>query len=217
MNVIVTPFMTLPLLLLLGAAQAADAFVVNFRIEGVLTDFTTYGLSDHGISVGEPFVGTLRFDSTRSRYGGEEPGYYESSVAYEMVVRGQTFGVVYGTQTCVTDSPSGDELRVIEWLGDYSYSPYLSLVADRYTQLLLRDRSGTALSSGNFPTHLDLADWPDQHTIEFSGSGYDISGPLEFYLRGDLTAITTVPEVNSATMLALGLLSMLACRRKRLT
>lgn len=217
MHATITQWVTLPLLLLLGAAPSASAFVVNFQIEGVLTEFTTYGLPDHGISAGDPFVGTLQFDSTRSLYGGEQPGCYEGNVAYEISVRGHTFGVVYGTQTFITDSPSGDELRVIEWQGDYSYSPYLFRVADSYTQFLLSDLSGTALSSVSFPSHLDLVDWPDQHFIEFSGSGYDDSGPLEFYLRGNLTAITTVPEVDSATMLSLGLLSALAWRRKRVT
>jgi hypothetical protein len=219
MHATITQWVTLPLLLLLGAAPSASAFVVRFQLEGVLTVFSTYGLPDHGISVGDPFVGTLQFDSSRSLYHGEEPGYYEGNVAYEISVRGQTFGVVYGTQTYVTDGPAGDELQVIEWSGDYSYSPYLFLVADCYTQFLLSDLSGTALSSVNFPTHLELADWPDQHFIEFSGSGYDSSGPLEFSLRGNLTAITTVPEVDSATMLALGLLllSTLAWRRKPVT
>jgi hypothetical protein len=205
---------------LLAAPAQASQLTFNFTATVTATDGTVVGL-------GDSLSGQFAYNDELSACGqtGAEPAlvtFCNAGPGY--TIGAEWFGsITFGSQTVSLSSSQADiELQI--FLGRFvdPGDPSQGHGADSFhfsSQtgefiIDLRNFGGTALGDpdGTFPsipTAFDLAAWPDQSTLRSSNLGLGV-------FTAQLTTLTlAVPEPGSSLIVGLGLLGVLATRRKR--
>lgn len=212
-------------LLALGGVARADSVTYNFT--GTITSSTA-----SSISTGNTFSGQFTFDPaavgtgspTFMTYDGQtfsvnisgSPGYSVTATTppgIQVQNDGTDFFAVAGTPSVIPFPPPAPP----EW------NPGIN---DSSMALFLSDSTGTAFSSANLPSSLDLSAF-DSATFSLTVSWYFTppEGVTQQYtddIEGNITSLTlappsAVPEPASATLAGLGLASLLGYgwRRRR--
>src|SRR6267154_5169929 len=169
---------------LVGAAASASADV--FNLQGYVNFNATTGPVLHstfGITTGDPFTGTLTYDSSQPGYnpfGLSDPLNFNAlpGPLVSIMVRGQQFSLV--SWSLFLSHPNGANSWQITTLPanfpiftDYTvYNPwgtYTGYEGDSldFGEFTLGNSPGFSLPDNSLPSQLDIADWSSVHHILF--------------------------------------------------
>jgi len=184
-------------LLILCCVHIVHAVPISFNFSGTITQFQ-FAQGAPGIAAGDSFQAVLTYDNSMiDRYqdaGNDFGRYYMQGQVPSMVftVGNSQFSVSTGGLIMwAIDSVEEDML----WA---QFDVYGSRVDTSWSDrmfgggnVILRDKSGTALNSDVLPTNINLSDWADERSVHITaGNGYGYN----FELTADITSVNRVPE-----------------------
>jgi hypothetical protein len=189
-------------------AVQANAQMLTFEFSGTLTQVVLNpgGNEDNWGSVGDPFWGTLSFDPTRQNAVGPyyiNPQYNIASYQYDFGTDPVEQAITMSLSTPSTTRQIGNTtinasfLQIGDSVGDCTFTCWGEYGHDAYINFNLADATGSGISGFCVPSNLNLNDWAT-HYVDITGlSGGD-------YVRGEITAITLIPEPRVEMMIGLG-------------
>ncbi|MEP7373099.1 MAG: choice-of-anchor Q domain-containing protein [Chitinophagaceae bacterium] len=156
---------TLLLVMVCCSAQRANATIIIFQFGGTIT---TSNIS--GVSIGDPFVATLSYDDAQSPYEFSSTGAKYDNFTFTINVAGLTFS-----------KQPGQYINVGNGINDFFDVNFNSFP---HLYLRLSDLSASAFNSTALPASLQLASFPDFHSLVWEET------PTA-YFQGNITSITS--------------------------
>lgn len=194
--------------MILGITWMASGELI-FEFSGYVDsiDYNNNNVID--VAMGQQLTGWFSYeivsDQDSSISGGD---YFQVNASMSMTLGNQT--VEYLNDFVYLGTRNND------WEGKDNFSfmvdSGLPAYAGLWMHIILDDSTGTAFSSDELPTQLDLTKF-DSKRFLFAGNKINDGAYDYFDIKGALTHLTVIPEPTTLSLLALG--AFLAGRRKR--